>query len=225
MARTLSNVARTAQFQPPLDRFNNSGYVFYNRSPLHPVDLDVWRRRVEDAEAYAVPVPGLRQQLRQAVVDLAAWVRNHRYLVLVDLARGEPTIALLLLWEVDHGQPFPTQGAGERSDVLARFTTRLKAKVAQDAELRTWLQFDEVQRPMQPGLVEVRYTRWSVQVRRPGAGEPLGWYDDFVQRWQAYLASHTRAARTRNVQEHSSSEAPSLQTPVYPLAAQSHLIE
>ena len=41
--------------------------------------------------------------------------------------------------------------------------------------------------PLCPGLAPSHHRRWSVRVMAPGAGEPQGWYAEFVQRWRAFL--------------------------------------
>ena len=99
-------------------------------------------------------------------------------------------MALLLLWEVEHGGPFPSAGAN-RATGLAGFTRRLMRRVAADEELRLWLVTKEVQRPLAPGLPDSHHTRWSLRVCPPPAAEPQGWYTTFTSRWRAYLGSLT----------------------------------
>ena len=121
---------------------------------------------------------------------MASWQRGHRYLVPTAVEQGEAGMAHLLLWEVDRGRPFPAGVAGESVAArLASFSRRLRARVAQDDELSAWLQVREMQFPLAPGLPASHQLRWSVRVRRPELGEATGWYDDFVTRWRAYLAS------------------------------------
>lgn len=95
-------------------------------------------------------------------------------------------MALLLLWEVDHQRAFPSQGGTELTPALAGFTRRLQLRAAQEPRL-AWLQSADLAVPLAPGLAPSYHRRWSVRVRPPVAGEPRGWYDDFVTRWQAYI--------------------------------------
>ena len=41
--------------------------------------------------------------------------------------------------------------------------------------------------PLCPGVAPSYHRWWSVRVVAPAAGEPQGWYTEFVQRWRAYL--------------------------------------
>jgi len=41
---------------------------------------------------------------------------------------GEPSMALMLLWEVDHGAEFPYFGEGAAATRLMGFTKRLKRR-------------------------------------------------------------------------------------------------
>ena len=62
------------------------------------------------------------------------WIKHHRHLRAVPITDGEPTVALLLLWEADHGQHFPC-----RATILFRrlgvFAKKFADAVAADAEL------------------------------------------------------------------------------------------
>jgi hypothetical protein len=95
-------------------------------------------------------------------------------------------MALLILWEVDHDQSFPTQGGGGLSAALLGFTRRLQQRAAQDPRLDC-LESEDSALPLAPGLMPTHHRRWSVRVAAPAAGEPRGWYDTFVERWRAYL--------------------------------------
>ena len=119
---------------------------------------------------------------------LAPWLRQHRYLQPVDVDQGESSMALLLLWEVEHARPFPT-AAEDPAKVLMVFTRRLMQRVAADEELRLWLTAKELQRPLAPGLPDSHHTRWSLQICPPQAGEPRGWYDGSARCWRVYLGS------------------------------------
>ena len=109
----------------------------------------------------------VREQVATSNEGLAEWLRGHRYLLAAELESGESGMALLLLWEVDHGRPFPRQGGSGPSAALTGFTRRLKAKVEADAELSGWLQCKYMQRPLAPGLPASHHSRWSVRVVRP----------------------------------------------------------
>ncbi len=69
----------------------------------------------------------------------------------VDMANGECSMALLLLWEVEHGGAFQAVVA-DRAGVLSWFPRRLLRCVAGDDELKLWLDAKVVQRPLAPGL-------------------------------------------------------------------------
>ena len=69
------------------------------------------------------------------------------------------------------------------------FTKRLKARVAQDAELSVWLSCERTQRAVMPGLAGIHQSWWSVKSMAPPSTEPQEWYAEFVRRWQDYLAS------------------------------------
>ena len=94
-------------------------------------------------------------------------------------------MALLLLWEVDHDQPFPTKGTDDLTAALGSFTKRLALRAAKDPRL-AWLKSEDMAMPLAPGLAPSHHRRWSVRVMAPAAAEPQGWYTDFVARWRAY---------------------------------------
>ena len=123
---------------------------------------------------------------------LADWLRCHRFLRPVELSEGESGMALLILWEVDHGGPFPRQGGEALSGALLGFTRRLKRRVELDSELQEWLACRYVQQPLAPGLAPSHHTRWSVQICPPPAGDPQGWYADFRVRWRSFLELQAR---------------------------------
>ena len=95
-------------------------------------------------------------------------------------------MALLILWEVDHGRQFPSVGEQSLSGTLAGFSWWLEAKMTKDPQL-TWVSWREVQVPLCPGLAPTHHRRWSVRLVAPSAGEPQGWYQEFLRRWRAYL--------------------------------------
>lgn len=191
LAKVMGNITREEVFDPPLVAGQRRGLVSWNRAPRASLARDAWRRRVEAAELFAAPVPRLRQSMAAVDAHLAAWVREHRYLVPAELEAGESGMALLILWEVDHGVPFPSTGGAGHSQVLVGFTRRLQRRVAADSELSRWLVWADRQQPLAPGLLASHHCRWSVRVVRPCPSEPQGWYDEFVARWRAYLETQS----------------------------------
>ena len=194
MGRMMSNVVREVSFDPPLRQFSRRGTASWDRQPLQPMDVAAWRAGVLAAEQFAAPVIRTRRQMTESNEGLLDWVRQHRYLTPADVNVGESGMALLLLWEVDHARPFPTHGGAGHSAALVGFTRRLKSRVDKDAELSSWLTCQEFQRPLVPGLPAVYHMRWSVKVLQPPAGEPQGWYTEFVRRWRDYLEGLANSA-------------------------------
>ena len=111
-------------------------------------------------------------------------------------------MALLMLWELDHGQSFPKQGGEKATASLLGFTKRLQSRVKADEELRSWLTCKQIQKPLAPGLPAVHHMRWSVKIVPPRPSEPQGWYDEFVQRWRAYLEELAQSATPSAVAPH-----------------------
>ena len=124
----------------------------------------------------------LAAQPRQA--SLSRWVKTHLQrhgLRVVDVEKGEPSVALLLLWEADHGRPYPSRAAMLRVRVIT-FSKRLQEAVAADTELSVWLQSRRMKTTLAPGLPTALLLRWSVSIK-DAVGEP------FLSSWKAYLAS------------------------------------
>ena len=187
IAKVMGNLVREVTFDPPLVPGRQLAYVCWNRCPRVRADWEVWRRHVESTEEFQAPVPRARSARASVDAELVPWVRRH---LLPAQFPGESGMALLLLWEVNHGVPFPTQGAGDdRAAVLTGFTKRLRAQVKKHDELSQWLECKDVQQPLSPGLRDSHHFRWSVRIRRPPAGEPQGWYAEFIVRWRTYLAT------------------------------------
>ena len=186
ISRVLSNLVAQESFTPPLVQEKKRGLCRWNRCPREGVDWDGWRRRVESEERFSAPVRRPREVMAEVDAGLAAWIRTHRYLQPTEPERGESGMALLLLWEVDHGRPFPTRGGGERSAVLLGFTRRLRARVGADEELRQWMVCQDVQQQLAPGLADTHHFRWSVRIVAPAPAEPQGWYVEFTTRWRAF---------------------------------------
>ena len=192
MAKVLGNVAREEGLQPPLLSVTKRSLVYWNRQPKVPGAVEAWRRSVEAAEAHSRPVPRLREQMAAADAGLMAWVKEHRYLVPSAVESGESGMALLLLWEVDHGQPYPSQGGQGLSGALQAFSKRLQDRIVQDAEVSQWLTWRDMSTPLCAGLAPSHHRRWSLRLVAPAAHEPQGWYDEFVGRWRAYLETQAR---------------------------------
>ena len=207
LARVMGNLTRDVVFDPPLRHYSRGGRAFWGRRVLQPLDVDVWRAGVEAAELAAVPAARSRRQMEEANDELLDWFRQHRYLGRSTVEEGESSVALLMLWEVDHGRPFPTHGGGGPSTVLASFTRRLRARVVQDATVCVWATCRISQRPLLPGLPASFHTWWSVKVLEPPAGEPRGWYEEFVRRWRAYAESVANSVLAPAVGDGSSSSS------------------
>ena len=187
MAKVLGNIAREETWDPPLENVRTRGGALWNRTPQLPHDAIAWRRTVEEAEAHCLPVLRLKDQMAAADAGLVAWIQEHRYLTPTAVENGESGMALLILWEVDHQQPYPGHGGEGLSGALAGFTRRLQERVAHDSELQEWLECKYMQVPLSAGLAPSHHHRWSVRVCAPPSDEPQGWYTEFVSRWRAYL--------------------------------------
>jgi hypothetical protein len=170
------------------------------------------------AESLQLPAPGVRTLGGTVDSELAGWLKQHRYLQPVEVAQGESSMALLLLWEVEHGCTFPSLSA-DRTGALTGFTRRLMKRVAADDELKEWVVTKEVQHPLAPGLPDTHHTRWSIRVCPPSAGEPQGWYTEFIARWRSYLGTLAQPVGRHTVPTPSSSN--SLPSPALPLEAPS----
>ena len=149
--------------------------------------MEVWRQRVEASEAHCVVVPRLREQMAGADAGLAVWIKEHRYLVPTDVESGESGMALLMLWEVDHQQAYPSKGAEGLSGALVGFSKRLQERISRDSELSQWLVWKDGHGRLTDGVAPSHHRRWSVRIVAPGDGEPRGWYEEFLARWRAYM--------------------------------------
>ena len=196
IGKVLGNLMREGVLDPPLSsvkQANKKGeYLCWNRRPKVPTDVQAWRARMERREKQQGPVVCSRTRMADVDKDLAEWLPCHPCLQPVEAAQGESGMALLILWEVDHGQQFPSQGRADRASVLAGFTRRLRRRVAADEELKQWLVCVEKQCPLAPGLPESNHYRWSVRICQPKPEMPQGWYVEFVGRWRAYLEELAR---------------------------------
>ena len=126
----------------------------------------------------------LAAQKRAAALDLPRWIKQHRFLWAVPVEQGEPSVALLLLWEADYGHSYPSQ-AVELVGRLSTFTKRLQDAVAADSELRAWLTFKKMHFPMCPGLPPGVGVRWAVCIDAT-VGEP------FMGLWKEHLLTLVR---------------------------------
>ena len=187
MGRVLGNITREIQFDSPLQQFSRRGRAYWNRRPHALLDALLWKECVLHAEQFALPTVRLREQRVECNAGLADWIRQHRHLRPTDVESGESGMALLMLWEIDHGRPFPKQGGSSSSSTLVGFTRRLQLRVQEDAVLRTWFTCRYMQRPLAPGLPTAHHSRWSVRIVKPAPTEPQGWYEEFVRRWRAHL--------------------------------------
>ena len=169
LGRVLGYVMRAFPWDPPLEQVNMRGGRRWNRVSKSPVDAVAWRRAVEAAEARSGPTPRLRTQMTAADAGLVEWIKHHRYLVPATAGAGESGMALLLLWEVDHQQPYPSQGGDGLTGALIGFSRRLQDKVAKDPELAEWLVWRDVHAPLSAGLAPSHHRRWAV---RAGGGRP-----------------------------------------------------
>lgn len=141
-----------------------------------------------------------------ATSGLADWLRGHGSLTPVPVEKGESGMALLILWEVDHGCSFPTLAGDSSSQRLLGFTRRLKDRVGRDSELREWLDCRDMNAPLAEGLAASHHTRWAVQISPPQGGVAVEWYRTFTERWKSYLLTLT-GPRLEPSQEATSSTA------------------
>ena len=208
-SKALANLVSSADLDPALQRHQvGGGRWLYNRTPKSHRDADRWQRRAE-REAAALPV--LRPALTMEDTDagLAAWLRLHPHLRAATAEQGLPSKALLLLWEVDHGVPFPSTAGGSESALVLGFTKRLRRRVLLDTELSQYMVPRDVVGALGPGLRDSHNLRWPVQIVPPPDAEPQPWFELFQRRWKDYLASMRISApaadadhrRTRTVDE------------------------
>ena len=208
LAKVMGNLTRDGAGHPPLTTCRHHSLMHWSRLPRNPVDTTAWRRSTETAEQFSTRPLSSRRRMAAADSDLARWIRTHPHLTPAEPALGESGMALLILWEVDHQQPFPTQApAHDLPALLKGFTRRLKQRIAGDDELSRWFTSEVLQRPLAPGLADTHHTRWSVRLVPPGPDQPRGWYDAFVSRWRTYLATQAQPTGQQLL------PSPALQTP------------
>ena len=112
-------------------------------------------------------------------MELHVWIKQHRHLRAVDVDCGEPSVALLLLWEIEHNTRFPCR-APALSARVGLFTKTLIDAVTADSELRTWLHHRQQWMPLCIGLPHQHHVRWAVEIDSR-VGVP------FLSSWKAYL--------------------------------------
>jgi hypothetical protein len=172
---------------PPLARVLRAGRAwYYNRAPRVRLDLETWRQGLVGS---GERTPAARASRLVVNAGLADWLRNHKFLREVPAEQGESGMALLLLWEVDHGCAFPSEAGDNRAGLLASFSRRLRAAVAKDGELQGWLVAKSMGCPLAPGLPPSYHARWSVRICPPPGGMAVEWYRVFAERWKEYLLS------------------------------------
>jgi len=158
-----------------------------------------WRQaeaRVQGGGAPPAKTKVERRKSQALSAGLLGWVRGHQFLVAEEPGgRGETSVALLLLWEVDHGSDF---GEGRLEERVRQFSRRLNDSVKRAGDIAAWLTMTQEFRPWLPGGVAYTMATWTVRIRRPKAAEERGWYDAFAARWRAWLfqtVADTRAPR------------------------------
>ena len=79
----------------------------------------------------------VQDEMEHADRKLAAWLGDPRYLWPCQVEQGESNMALLILWEVQHGRTFPAAVDGDNTAArLASFSRRLRDRVLRDDVLR-----------------------------------------------------------------------------------------
>jgi len=152
MAKVMGHLTAKGLVDPPLLAAMRGGLWVWNRRPKVSMDVERWHRQEEAREGVVAPAARNCVAMVGANAELAVWVRSSPYLKPVDVEAGEFTMGLLLLWEVEHGRPFPAGVNGDnRSALAASFGRRLRAQVQKEDELRGWLQVKERQCAAQPG--------------------------------------------------------------------------
>jgi hypothetical protein len=95
-------------------------------------------RAAENRSAGAAPPPApkiskaaLAVKQKEVGLDLPAWIKQHRFLRAVPVAQGEASVALMLLWETDHGQMYPSKVVSVSRRTMS-FSKRLQEVVGAD---------------------------------------------------------------------------------------------
>ena len=69
------------------------------------------------------------------------WIKTHPHIQHTSLDRGEPVVALLLLWEADFKQPYPSSST-EFAGRLGVFSSALSVAVEADPARPSWLRHE-----------------------------------------------------------------------------------
>ena len=103
------------------------------RLPSLPVSRAAETRPLSPPRPAPPPQPRnlVERQKRSVALVLHKWIKEHRFLKAVPVEQGESSVALLFLWEVDHGKPYPSR-AVDLIGRLSSFTKALKDAVTVD---------------------------------------------------------------------------------------------
>ena len=120
---------------------------------------------------------------RRVVLEgMAFWLRGHRHLRPVEPQDGETAMALLILWEVDHGQRWPCCLLDDDMRGRTRsFSLAMRTAVRRDQELGTWLFSVRSQKQLAPGMPQMCAYRYAVRINTDTVGAV--WHE----RWRGYL--------------------------------------
>ena len=114
--KTLGNLTVLGRLAPPLLRHRVAGGRWlYNRVLKVHRSEDRWRQRAAQ-EAAALPAARPAISKEEADAGLPGWLHLHRLLRATSVEEGLPSMALLLLWEVE--QPFPSTAGGDESALV-----------------------------------------------------------------------------------------------------------
>ena len=179
----LRNLVGKPVLSPPLERAVSHFTPLFSRAPLVQFDVELERARQRRLEAsQPPPPPGL--SMAQADALLAAMLLDRTRFAEVADAQGETSLALLLLWEAQHEQPFPSTTGSSESSLVAAFTRRLRNLVNRADSALSWLTSSDIHAPLMPGLPPSHCTRWGIKIIAPTDATPWPAYHVFVQRWQ-----------------------------------------
>ena len=78
----------------------------WNRKPRTLLAVERWRRQAEAKEAVVTPTARSSVVMAKVNAELAVWLRTTPYLKAIQVEDGDVTMALLLLWEVEHVRLF-----------------------------------------------------------------------------------------------------------------------
>ena len=139
-------------------------------------------------------------QRSEAAISLPEWIKQHRCLKACAVESGEPSVALLLLLEADHGKVFPSR-AVDVTGRLSTFTKRLRDAAAVDPELQRWLSWKLMPFSLVPGLPCRVHVRWALRIES-SVGEP------FLATWKAHVLDQVRQNQEASRCAHQGSRLP-----------------